>query len=164
MRFLSLQTFAGRLLIVFGLDQNNIQYFYIRHPAKVKTDKIFMGNCFWRFLKNQDLSDKNFVINFLKSPLELHFTHVSDFCRMSNMKSLENSGGNGVQHNGKKMQTNNQCIQEKISQMILCNGLASLGQIKTLSNQKFDALSDAKRRRPRVPPVDELSLSRIFVA
>ena len=55
---------------------------FIKRPAKVKTDKIFMGNCFWRFLKNQDLSDKNFVINFLKSPLELHFTHVSDFCRI----------------------------------------------------------------------------------
>ena len=46
-----------------------------------------MGNCFWRFLKNQDLSDKNFVINFLKSPLELHFTHVSDFCRIFILKS-----------------------------------------------------------------------------
>ncbi len=38
------------------------------------------------------------------------------------------------------MQTNNQDIQEKISQMILDNGLVSLEQIKTLSVQKFDTL------------------------
>ena len=57
-----------------------------RPPAKVKMDKNFMGNCFCQFLKNENLSGKNLIVNFSKSPLELHFTRVFDFCRKSTIK------------------------------------------------------------------------------
>ena len=53
----------------------------------------------------------------------------------------------------------------KVDEATICRAIRRIAPLaERILKIKPERLSDAKRRRPRVTPVDELSLSRIFVA
>ena len=53
----------------------------------------------------------------------------------------------------------------KVDEATICRAIRRISPLaERILKIKPERLSDAKRRRPRVTPVDELSLSRIFVA